>query len=744
MKKLFPFFILLCAVVVFFRPFFFQNLLPIPSDTIVGLYNPFRDAYAQSFPRGIPFKNFLITDPVRQQYPWRFESILQEKLGQLPLWNPYNFAGTPLMANQQSGAFMPFNFFFFVLPFSYAWSLLIFLQPILAGIFMYSYLKNLKLATIPSLLGSIAFAFSGFFIAWLEWGTVDMSALWLPFILLSIDKAFVSNRKGIWWGLYFLSLIFSFLAGHLQTFFYVLLVSHAYYLIKWFRSKEKRTHLYWGLPLGACTLLLVSIQLLPLFQFILLSARSTDLVVTEGWFLPFQHLITFVIPDFFGNPTTLNYWGTWNYAELAGYIGIPALLFALFALFKKDNRVYFFSLTVIISLLFALPTYVAYLPIQLHIPFLATAQPTRLMVLVDFSLAVLAGIGMDSFLKSGKKIWIPIGIVASVVGACWLFVFLHNQLAATIRIEDILTVKRNLLLPTGIFIGISILLIFGTLFKRKTKLFTAIIIGMLFISAFDQLRFSEKFTSFTKKEYLFPATKALSFLQDHAGTSRIMTTDSRILPPNFSLMYHIQSVDGYDPLYIKEYGQLIAASERGKPDIHEPFGFNRIITPHNYASPLMDLLGVKYVLSLDELTSPKLKKVFEEGQTKVYENTQAFPRAFFVTTVINETSQQKIIEGMYNKSTNLHSTAFVDTYISENQFSTARSDVSIHHYNPNSIVIQTENAANGFLVVADAYYPTWHAYVDGKETTIYPTDIALRGILIPVGKHSIEFRDQLF
>src|SRR5579872_2177837 len=135
-KTFLPFLIIAAIVIVFFRQFFLQNLLPIPADTIVGLYNPFRDLYAKDYPRGIPFKNFLITDPVRQEYPWRFESILQEKALQLPLWNPYNFAGNPLLANQQSAALTPLNLFFFFMPFPLAWSLLIFLQPILGGFFM--------------------------------------------------------------------------------------------------------------------------------------------------------------------------------------------------------------------------------------------------------------------------------------------------------------------------------------------------------------------------------------------------------------------------------------------------------------------------------------------------------------------------------------------------------------------------------------------------------------------------------
>src|SRR5258708_1554290 len=161
MKKLLPFLIITAIVLSFFKSFFLQNLLAIPSDTIVGLYYPFRDLYVATNPNGLPFKNFLITDPVRQQYPWRNLAIDGEKKLQLPLWNPYSFAGTPLLANFQSAPLYPLNFLFFIFPFSIAWSFLIIFEMLFGGIFLYLYLKNLKLHFIACLLGAIAFVFSG-------------------------------------------------------------------------------------------------------------------------------------------------------------------------------------------------------------------------------------------------------------------------------------------------------------------------------------------------------------------------------------------------------------------------------------------------------------------------------------------------------------------------------------------------------------------------------------------------------
>src|SRR3990167_11232299 len=426
MKKIIPLAIIIIVPFIFFWQFFIKGLLPIPADTIIGLYHPFRDLYAKDYPRGIPFKNFLITDPVRQQYPWKELAINIEKNWELPIWNPYNFSGTPLLANFQSAVFYPLNILFFILPFSFSWSLFILLAPILAGIFLYLYLQNLGLNKWASVLGSITFSFSGFFVSWLEWGNVLHTALWLPLILLSIDKILISKLKSqnsklklksqnliIWSLIYVFSLTSSFLAGHLQIFFYLFILSIVYFLIRLLQFGWEKKLLYLFIILISLFLILTSIQWFPTLQLILLSARDIDQVRwgEGGWFIPWQHLIQFVAPDLFGNPATLNYWGIWNYGEFIGYIGIIPFIFVFFALFfRHDKKTLFYGILFFLSLLFALPTFFAKIPYLLNIPLISTTQPTRLLFVTDFSLAVLCALGLDYFLrvKNKKEIFYPI------------------------------------------------------------------------------------------------------------------------------------------------------------------------------------------------------------------------------------------------------------------------------------------------------------------------------------------------
>ncbi len=780
MKKrlIFPL-ILFVIPLIFFYQFFLHGHLPIPADTIIGLYHPFRDSYAKNYPNGIPYKNFLITDPVRQQYPWRYLSIDGLQHMQLPLWNPYSLAGTPLLGNVQSAFFYPLNFLLYILPFSFGWSIQVFLQPLLFSFFMYLYLRNLKLNRFAALLSGITIAFCGFSTAWMEWNTVIQTALWLPLILLSIDKMFflfgrfekVKNKKKtitlhaigenlVFWNFLFVfSLCSAFFAGHVQLFFYSFIVSILYILYRFAQNSKRKRLLLFFTVCYILFILITVVQWFPSWQLISHSARDIDLNWrVDGWFIPWQHLIQFLVPDFFGNPTTLNYWGIWNYGELVGYVGVVPLIFALYAIFsRRDSMSFFFLSVLLLSLLFALPTPFAAVPFLWNIPFFSTAQPTRLLFLTDFSLVVLAGLGFDTFLKQRRHILYPLASFFLIYGIIWLTVmfgtnFLH------LSPENVMTSKRNLYLPTAILIIGSLLLILIQLIKQKHYQYIVVCLLIIFVS-FDLFRFFTKFTPFTDKTYLFPQTKTLSFLQKNVGFNRIMETDSRILPPNFSSMYKLQSIDGYDPLYLRRYGELLAASERGKPDIAPPFGFNRIITPQNYSSKIIDLLGVKYILSFSDITSPKLRKVFQEGETRVYENSKAMPRVFMVKRTYYAATKQEAIDKMMDKNFDLHKEAVIEYQKHPGGRNLAKEwtagEAKIIAYTPNSITVETnvpseDNEAEGFLVLVDSYDAMWRVETSNLdipytgEGKVMLTDYNFRGTVVSHGRSRVTFYNTLF
>lgn len=744
--KLISIFSLFLFIVIFFKAFIFQGKLPIPSDTIVGLYHPFRDFYAKDYPRGIPFKNFIITDPVRQQYPWKSLVVEQEKKGQLPLWNPYTFAGGPLLGNLQSGAFYPLNLVFFLLPFPIAWGFFIFLEPLLAGIFLFLYLDNLKLDKRAGILGALSFALGGFSLSWLEWGNVIHTALWLPLILLAIDKILFNKRKikfNIWWLILLFSLLSSFFAGHLQVFFYIFIFSLVYFTARVYKFKNKKIFIVKFIGLSSLFVLLSSPLWINSLKFILLSARSVDQDFHNiiGWFIPWQNIIQLIVPDFFGNPATLNYFGVWNYGEFVSYIGIGSFIFVLFSIFRKDKKTIFFLSALLISLIFAFPTLIAKIPYKLNFPFLASSQPTRLIFIVDFSLSVLAAFGFDYFLKTNnkKKTIYILSIVLVLFLAIWLFVLF---LFKNISFQDLSVTKQNLILPTILVFINSLLIIFIIWFKNKkfVNIFSLIIILLLFA---DLLRFGWKYTPFTNKDYLYPNTKTLNFLKENLGNYRYMATDSKIFPPNFSVIYKLQGLDGYDPLYLENYAELIAAIGRKEPNINKPFGFNRIITPQSTDTSLINILGVKYIITFGKPgINPNYKKVFTEGQTNVYENLDVLPRTFFAWNIYLAKDNKDTIEQIFKFKDDLRTNAIVQGFKGNAKYSDGIA--KIINYSENKVEIVTQNSKEGFLVLTDSYYPTWHARIDGSETKIYKTDYNFRGILIPSGNHKVEFYVTLF
>jgi hypothetical protein len=759
--KFLPLIFLVIVPVIFFRQFFFQSKVPVPADALIGLYHPYRDLYAATNPNGIAYKNFLITDPVRQQYPWRYIAVDSEKNFRFPSWNPYNGAGEPLFGNIQSAAMYPLNLLLLAMPFGFGWSVLIFLQLLLGGIFMYLYLKNRDLTDEASLFGSVSYIFSGFWVAWLTWNTLLHVALWLPLALLSIDKIAGEPKKNA--GIFFWSIVLivsmtaSFLAGHLQTYFYMSLLVTVYAAFRIFPLKKRLEKIVLLLGIIVNVAVLISVQFLATMQLIVLSARDTDqqfLINKEGWFIPWQHLIQFIVPDFFGNPATLNYWGTWNYGEMVGYIGLIPLFFVFYALLSRRSKsVIFFAAVTAFALLFSLPTIFAKIPFLLKVPLLSTSQPTRLMILIDFSLCILAAYGFDSYMRSKKfdrRIIFLLGGFALAIAGLWVYVTLAIPGAGAETVAGLSVAKRNLLLPTILLIVLCAILTAGVFINHKKAIYLCAVL-LLLITTADLLRFSSKFNPFVNPEYLFPPTKTTTYLKQKSKTYpwRFLAVDyaanqKRILPPNVTAYYKIYTLDTYNPLLLRSFQNYAAASEFGIVKGNS-VSFNRIIALNKYDSRLVDLAGVKYIASLADITHPGYSLRLRERETRIYENNNAFPRAFMVYDYLVEKNADTTASLLLDKKINLRRTAILDQKPPFEATKEVRSsNVVIEKYEENTVSIRVTTQTEGILLLTDTFYPTWKVKIDGKKARLLRGDLTFRGVVVPKGTHQIVFYTSIF
>src|SRR5690606_2645179 len=67
--------------------------------------------------------------------------------------------------------------------------------------------------------------------------------------------------------------------------------------------------------------------------------------------------------------------------------------------------------------------------------------------------------------------------------------------------------------------------------------------------------------------------------------------------------------------------------------------------------------------------------------------------------------------------------------------------IILTQYTPNHLTYISENTKPGMAVFSEMYYPNgWNAYIDGQLKEHFRVDYVLRGLEVPEGKHTIEFK----
>ena len=125
-------------------------------------------------------------DDLTQNFPLRVLAGHQLRSGQLPLYNPYVWSGAPLLGGWNAGAAYPLTVLFAVLPATAAWTLNMIITWAVAGLGMFAFLRALRLACVPSLLGALSFAFAGAMSAQVAHFGLVAGMSWVPVQLLCV------------------------------------------------------------------------------------------------------------------------------------------------------------------------------------------------------------------------------------------------------------------------------------------------------------------------------------------------------------------------------------------------------------------------------------------------------------------------------------------------------------------------------------------------------------------------------
>lgn len=764
LKTYWPFAVLFGIVCVFFYKTIFFGLAPFPGDLLLSEYAPWRHfSYAGYAPGAVPTK-LQYFDVIRELYPWKHLVMSELIAGRLPLWNPHNFSGSPLLANHQSSVFYPLNVLYFILPFSTAWSTLVTFQPLLGNVFTYLFATAIGLSPWPAITASVLFNFSYFSIVWAEFNTVWHTILWLPLILWCIEQIVQKQNRRSWVTIVLaLAIYSSATAGHPQDFLYVLGFSGVYAMGRTFirpslarqgvaSSKPALISLVFGFLGG---LGLAAVQILPTIELFYASARAPhdyQFVITNMLIPPWQ-TIKVMVADFFGNPATGSYFLKDTYVDKAPSVGVVGFIFViLFLLLKKHTwHTRFFTLAAGATILLTVNNPLSRLLYRYPIPVLSTGTPTRILFIFAFSSAMLAGFGIELYTYRKKLFMKILSFLSVILIVLWAFALFGKSLPdGTLSTQNTITMQRAMLVATAVSSLVLLILSQPKLYKYRWL--------VTIIAAAELLYAFVKFNPFVPYEFMFPANPVLSYLSREAGINRFWGYGTASIPANIATLYRLYSPDGIDPLNLALYNRFIQSTSNGKiaqsflrstrSDASIAPGYGETDLPNNhYRLRVLDALGVKYILDRTEnpkddhtFSGDRFMKLWENNGWTVFQNTQAASRFFLTGNVLRYSTTENFERLFFDPSFDPKTMVLVETNASLPNFEPdADASVRLDSYTPATVTFSTHSNKQQLLFLSDAYDPGWIALVDGVQTNIIRANFAFRSVVVPHGDHTVVF-----
>lgn len=708
-------------------------------------------------------------DTWTQFYYWRqfaFESLAG---GEWPLWNPYVFSGTPFVAGIQSAVFYPLNWIFLFLPTAFAINLSIALHCFLASFFTYLYARYIGIGPTAALLSGVTFAYGAPYFFHIYAGHLPhlCTMVWLPLLFLGVESL-LQTKQILYAVLTGIVLAVQLFAGFPQYQFYSLIGLTVYFLVRILAKRDKDAfRLVRGyvvfLAVGA---LLSAAQWLPTAE---LSQHSFREALSFEWAalfsLPPEKLWTLLIPDLFGNMTDLPYWGKNYLWEMSVYLGVIPLALAVFALvFDLRGRVVAFSVVALFALLFAFGKYTPLLKLLFtYVPGFDKFRGIAKFVFVySFATALLAGFGLGklSELAETKSPWLTrlswgflivpgilflLVLVGPFPQTGWWGSLMDSYIGGVDRFSAVPPLTLALVQQAvstalaSLLKSCLLLTLLGgclLLWSKRQRLRGLLAAVILLLAVADLWQFGARYLVVFSPSEIHLESELKTFLEADREPFRIASPLDKLV--NVGIYERLENVGGYDTLVLKKYDEYINFANG------LPVGESSTDIRTRTTSPLLDLLNAKYFIldGSSRVERPGFKLVFDNSRYRVYRNPHALPRSFIVHDAVVINDRDEALQRMTSPGFNPRATAIV-----EENIALPKADPSVESPAPkfierslNRVVLEAAPKAAGLLVLADAYYPGWRVFVDGKESKLYPTNYVMRSVLIPAGTHSVEFR----
>ncbi len=714
-----------------------------------------------------------LTDKFLPMRTWTAQQLLG---GTLPHWNPYVFCGMPFRT--ETAVYYPPNALFLFLPAARALAVSLAAHLALAGVSCFLLARLLGLRRFSAFAAGLVYAFCAQQVLRVYAGHVPItsSAAWIPLVFFFVER-YLRRRRARDFAAGAIVFALQIFSDNTQIVFYTSAGVAVYALLRTILfSRERRTAgralrgfagVIGLLGLGAA---LAAVQVVPEVELAGHSVRSIgSYAFASSFSLPPENLLTFLAPSIMGDDIVTPYWGRNFPWEMIVYIGVLPLLAALFGMTRVRNRCcLIFTVLALLTLLVALGSYTPVYPILFRfLPgFNMLRGNCKLILLTAFFLALLAGFGLDEILFAepgrGRRLFRNILIAAALAAAAglaarsetalrfWRDTVLRSDAvqegiqrpppdpdnAGDVR-ETLGTAANSVIRFAGLLAAAA--LVFYGVRAGRIRPPTAAGLSLALI-LFDLWSFGFPYLIPTPPGKSGWPGEVIDFLRKDPEPSRVFTAEGVL--PNPGLPHGIANIVGHHENRIRRYMEFLHFSQ-GMRNLEEmlpgrlPFDYLRF-------SPLFHLLNVKYVLLPPRIrVNPEAFPLeLATERMRVYSNPGCLPRCYIVRQAAFVRDRNLLLSVLDSPHFNPRRAVILEDESAPwpGAGGPAGDDrAEITSCSANRVTVSAALDGEGYLVLADTFYPGWTASVDGEKKPVYRANYVQRAVHLEPGKHTVEF-----
>ncbi len=725
--------LLLIPLIALFPAVFMDGEVLVPGGLVFD--TPPWSAYAPADFE--PTTNKLTLDALVAFHMYYTLSKRSMEAGEWPLWNRYEFAGIPLLANYQTALFYPTRILHMLMDVPWATTLFILINVWLCGFNAYLCGRGIGLAAFAARFFSFGWMLCSFCAIWVYW-PVNTVAAWAPIIFLGAEWILNGRYRR---GFYTLALgaTLMLLAGHPESAFALGINFGLYFLLRliWMRPSMTTLTRILGSAGGAWALamLVCAVQLLPFVEYL---GHSHHFLERPGGdsaehAVPIGSVINLFVPRFYGVTADGTFWGNQYHSNFTNlvYPGVLAWLGVLVVFRPRGlttpqrRRIMCLGVPVVLSGLAAFD--VGVMRPLLALPVFSSMWYLWHVGAAVFGLQLIAAHGIQNWFSVERRwrefVWIlvPAILVAVLVGYAYSFY------SPVLRMEERLVgVRTEVLIAAVVFlVGVGLLAISMVAPKR-----TWVAAALTLLLAADLVAAVRGIHPTSPRSYVFFPTETTDWLleKEEPYRSTIVTVQ---IPSGFLPAYGIEQTIAYDGILPLRFHRLFAG-------LGEDFWRN-----------MMAPLGVKYVLH-DPRFQPYINDYAPDDfvlaaamdDLEIWEYTKAFPRAWLVDRFRVIDSPDAMLDAIRDPAFDPRHEAYLEADLSGEPMASLDSDIgsaSVSARTENTVTLKVDAARDAILILSDAYYPGWSAKVDGEPASIFPVYSVMRGIRISEGTHTVSF-----